>query len=45
MEHATPTTLAQATLPGANRALLLATLAFAACFSTFGTRRTQPLRG
>ena len=35
MEHATPTTLAQATLPGANRALLLATLAFAACFSVW----------
>lgn len=31
----TPTTLAQATLPGANRALLLATLAFAACFSVW----------
>ncbi|SEH73605.1 MFS transporter, NNP family, nitrate/nitrite transporter [Rheinheimera pacifica] len=35
MEHTTPTTLAQATLPRANRALLLATLAFAACFSVW----------
>ncbi len=35
MVHLAPTTLAQATLPGANRALLLATLAFAACFSVW----------
>lgn len=35
MAHSTPTTLAQATLPCANRALLLATLAFAACFSVW----------
>ena len=35
MAQHTPTTLAQATLPGANRALLLATLAFAACFSVW----------
>lgn len=35
MTHPAPTTLTQATLPGANRALLLATLAFAACFSVW----------
>ncbi|WP_372625576.1 nitrate/nitrite transporter [Arsukibacterium sp.] len=35
MAHRAPTTLAQATLPEANRALLLATLAFAACFSVW----------
>lgn len=35
MQHPEPTTLTQATLAGANRALLLATLAFAACFSVW----------
>ena len=35
MTHYAATTLKQATLPGANRALLLATLAFAACFSVW----------
>ncbi|MBZ9611847.1 MFS transporter [Rheinheimera maricola] len=35
MAHPAPTTLTQATLPDANRALLLATLAFAACFSVW----------
>lgn len=35
MAHAVPTTLARATLPDANRALVLATLAFAACFSVW----------
>jgi NNP family nitrate/nitrite transporter-like MFS transporter len=35
MAQPAPTTLIQATLPDANRALLLATLAFAACFSVW----------
>ena len=35
MANADPTSLSQATLPAANRALLLATLAFAACFSVW----------
>lgn len=35
MANSDPTSLTQATLPAANRALLLATLAFAACFSVW----------
>ncbi|KKO49763.1 major facilitator transporter [Arsukibacterium sp. MJ3] len=35
MTHLGPTSLAQATLPGAKRALFMATLAFAACFSVW----------
>ncbi len=35
MANSDPTSLTQATLPAANRALLLATLAFSACFSVW----------